>query len=740
MLRRRRLTFELLECRTVLDGANSAPILPPVAVGDELFFSADDGAHGYELWKSDGPVFDTRLVRDIRPGVAGSNPYALTNVNGTLFFMANDGVHGTELWRSDGTPVGTRLVKDVLPGSESGALRTWLVNLNGTLLFDATDGVHGNELWRSNGTATGTTMVKDLSPGPLGNYFYAPTNLGGTLYFADSDTSTHGTLWRTDGTTAGTVALTDLFAAERTYLISVGGTVYFRKLNDSPRTYQLWATDGSPSGTHLVKDFGNPLADSVEHPTDLNGTLYFGVNYKELWKSDGTEAGTVLVTSESSGVRFLTNVAGTLYFAGQDSRGALLWNSDGTAAGTSLVKAIPTDDPLNKLLQPVSAIDNALLFVARDATHGEELWRSDGTPGGTVMVKDINPGIGSSVGYLQAAPSIGGKFYFAATDGRRGREFWETDGTTAGTVIVKNINNRPQISENAIAATYRAGDPPVALFPATTTFSHDFTDYSGGSLTIAYVGFHGPNDRLAIQNNGTAAGKIGVADNTVTLGGAPVATFTGGGKNSPALVVTFNSQAHAAAIQALLRAITYQNVNQVNITPRLRELYVTVEDAGGRIGHASQWLDDPPVLQGGSGSVGYRVGDSPVTLLSGGLASDPDGASFADGGLDVVPNQGDAGDALQVSGNFAFDGDGRLKWKGTIIGGDYSQHPGDFPSKQNLGIYFNANATAAIVQELIRSVQFSTTGAAGQRTYSFRLTDGHYLFSDWVDATVNVTA
>src|SRR6185503_16349938 len=66
-----------------------------------------------------GPLGPPYLVREIAPGEEGSSPYYLTDVQGTLFFVADDGVHGPELWRSDGTEAGTDLVKDIHPSREA---------------------------------------------------------------------------------------------------------------------------------------------------------------------------------------------------------------------------------------------------------------------------------------------------------------------------------------------------------------------------------------------------------------------------------------------------------------------------------------------------------------------------------------------------------------------------------------------------------------------------------------------
>ena len=103
----------------------------------------------------------TTLVKDIFPGATyyyngappgsyipnSSNPANLTNVNGILFFTAEDGIHGPELWQSDGAAAGTIIVADISPGS-AGSNPSNLTAVSGTLFFSADDGIHGNELWK----------------------------------------------------------------------------------------------------------------------------------------------------------------------------------------------------------------------------------------------------------------------------------------------------------------------------------------------------------------------------------------------------------------------------------------------------------------------------------------------------------------------------------------------------------------------------------------------------------------
>jgi ELWxxDGT repeat protein len=148
-------------------------------------------------------------------------------------------------------------------------------------------------------------------------------------------------------------------------------------------------------GTSLVKAI-NPGTASANPSglTNVGGTLYFSASDAthgiELWQSDGTGAGTSLVKDinpgSDSGCGYcvdplhLTEVAGTLYFTGYEAtHGLELWKSDGTAAGTTMVKDIDTGSAWSDLSY-LTNVGGTLYFSALDATHGFEVWKSDGTP------------------------------------------------------------------------------------------------------------------------------------------------------------------------------------------------------------------------------------------------------------------------------------------------------------------------------------------------------------------------
>lgn len=157
--------------------------------GNHLFFvlelDADSG--DAELWAVDGTVplqnRVPRRVKDIRLGVDGANPALLTAIQGRLYFTADDGVHGRELWVSDGTEAGTRMVRDIREGS-LGSEPTNITAIKGQVAFVAEDESSGRELWETDGTTAGTKRVADIVPGPVGSFPKSLHWIEDYLYFS----------------------------------------------------------------------------------------------------------------------------------------------------------------------------------------------------------------------------------------------------------------------------------------------------------------------------------------------------------------------------------------------------------------------------------------------------------------------------------------------------------------------------------------------------------------------------
>jgi RHS repeat-associated protein len=256
-------------------------------------------------------------------------------------------------------------------------------------------------------------------------------------------------LWKSDGTASGTVMVKDInpgVANSGIYSITaIGNTVYF-VASDGTNGFELWKSDGTSSGTVMVKDINAGSVDSAPaNLTVMGSTLYFSANTAangyELWKSDGTSSGTVMVKDITPGTdysapTFMTVVGSTLYFrATTPTNGYELWKSDGTSSGTVLVKDIVTGSGSAYVSSLINV--NGTLFFSAATSSGYELWKSDGTSSGTVMVKDINTGSGDSFpGHMLA---LGSTLYFEANTSTSGYELWKSDGTSSGTVQVKDI-------------------------------------------------------------------------------------------------------------------------------------------------------------------------------------------------------------------------------------------------------------------------------------------------------------
>ena len=250
------------------------------------------------------------------------------------------------------------------------------------------------------------------------------------------------------GQTAGVLAGQPGTGSSSPSLLTVVGSMFFFSANDGVVGAELWRSDGTAAGTVLVKDINpGPASSSPSSLIAVGSSLFFtandGMNGVELWRSDGTAAGTMLAKdiqpgSSGSTPSALTRVGSTLFFAANDgTTGTELWASDGSAVGTILLKDI---NPGSAASVPaaLAAVGSTLFFAANDGATGIELWTSDGTAGGTRLVRDIRPGsLASSPSVLTA---VGPGLFFVANDGVSGNELWRSDGTAAGTVLVRDLN------------------------------------------------------------------------------------------------------------------------------------------------------------------------------------------------------------------------------------------------------------------------------------------------------------
>lgn len=483
-----------------------------------MYFAADDGTHGIELWVSDGTTDGTRIIKDINPSGDG-DPSQFTVLGSYLYFIATDGSTGYELWRTDGTESGTTIVKDINSGAGTGAVvfsfssTLEMPKIGTEIFFPATNGTQGTELWKSDGTESGTVLVKDINSGAssgLSNLFSLNpfTVYNSELYFPATDGAVGAELWKTDGTTGGTTLVKDVRTGAsgsmdtfHTFLITTTNGVFFVG-NDGTHGYELWHSDGSSSGTSLLLDVYSgstsgisSFAPSLWTDDDL---CYFkandGSHGLELWKSDGTTLGTALTKDINSGSgnsnpdRLSDLYNGYTYFQADDgSHGKELWRTDGTTSGTTLVgDFLPGAN--GSYPSVLGIIDNEMLINMSDfyyqdpdtfeETGNYELWRSDGTEAGTSLISEINPSDSAlpsvSIGILNSYMFIG------ATDGTHGIELWSywVDSPTPTPTATPGVTSTPTPTPTMSAECTTEKPKVPELFQV---------DRSGSSATIHFV-------------------------------------------------------------------------------------------------------------------------------------------------------------------------------------------------------------------------------------------------------------
>ena len=429
--------------------------------GGILYFVKFDNVTGNELWRTVETPFGTMptLVSDIFKGPTSSYPAYYTAFGERLMFGAVDAEKGNELFITDGAVNSAKLVKDintVVTTTSNAGFNFYnylgyrgMAALGNDVLFNAYERVHGSELYKSDGTGSGTKLLNDVIPGEEGFNIQIILSKKNAVYFIAAGNSTSA-IYKTNGNKNTLRKMTPDYSYIQSFVVTDKGLVFYVSFNYNTFEYELWRTDGTTAGTFL-------LSSTLYYSNYLNvigNTALFvagdGVNGYELWKSDGSVPGTAMVKDINPGIANSTPggmfvYKDEAYFAAYDGIGSTpsFWKSNGKDAGTIKLKDI---DPwwgstVALTTRFFCALNNTLYFSAvnHSNTDGTVFWKTDGTPGGTKPVKDINPASSTSAIGPIFLTDVEGTLFFVANDGIHGRELWKSDGTENGTQLVSDI-------------------------------------------------------------------------------------------------------------------------------------------------------------------------------------------------------------------------------------------------------------------------------------------------------------
>lgn len=274
--------------------------------------------------------------------------------------------------------------------------------------------------------------------------------------------------------------------------------------------------------------------------------------------------------------------------------------------------------------------------------------------------------------------------------------------------------------------------PPVFIANAAVVNDSQAPVFAGGNLVAKLTANSTVDDRLSVNNQGTGAGQIGVSGANVSYGGTVFGTIAGGVGSTP-LTITFNASANNAAVQALVRNLTFSVLGVMPSTTN-RAIQLILRDAGNdtslpvykNLGVIP--VNDLPLIQADTSTeANYVVGLSPVNVLPAAVVTDPDSPAFNGGSLTVSSDTIAANDRLAIQN--VGSGAGQISVFGTDVFyagtkiGTYSGGNGSVP----LVVSFNSSATIAAVQQLVRNITFSTINNIvpnGVRNITFTVNDG----------------
>lgn len=464
--------------------SDNARVFNMAEFNGKLIFIYDNS----KLWISDGTSPGTYILTNNTNYDTYNKKWGI--LNDKFYFSAING-SDTELWQSDGSILGTFQLKDLNTSSSSNP--NYFVNIDNKLFFKA----NSDEIWQTDGTVSGTTFIQSI-PKPddyPSSYYITPEFIytsNNQLFFKNYDPQNDFELWKSDGTATGTTLLKNIATHSKSGMgsdkkIKVGNIWYF--VGTDHRGSELWKTDGTPEGTSIVKDItvgvgstsiqefvaiGNIIYFTTYSPTTYNWTLY---------KSDGTQHGTFGLF-ESSHIDLLTAGITKLYFR---------------ALGVPYVHDINTLSvrPIASTYIYNSTPDNFLTVSDKLYFKSNGLWVSDGTQANTFSITNLIT-VNRPSNPICLIEFQGKIFFFSSyfnSSTSYGEALYQSDGTAAGTTIVKDFGQNTNLTSNYLLFLEKSADRLYFRAGYNNTFGNEYFNLwtsdgtNSGTYQLARVPF-----------------------------------------------------------------------------------------------------------------------------------------------------------------------------------------------------------------------------------------------------------
>jgi ELWxxDGT repeat protein len=416
----------------------------PISYSNSLyFFSCAATKNKFYVWKSNGSKAGTVKIDSISNSVDQTYSFFYSEqnsksdtLNGKPFLMMSKALSSSS-YENSMYEIGSSslLNKRVLNVSD--------VSFNNTSHMRSVGGkvilfLNNSEIWITNGTAVGTLNLRKS----FGVISEVNNNIGylkGNYYFAEMLNGKR-TLWKSDGTVNGTVKLSNVAPY---YFQETNSEVLFKN-----NINELWKTDGTEVNTKKIDAYVLPWS-SLKDPNFSFFDVFKTSKNTYLWKNYSADFGLELCISNITSVtptfininkRTKASVSFTKkvkikdiwYYNGIDNKGSELWRTDGTAAGSYMVKDINIGERGIEIVDMVEFQGKLYFTIFKDNFH--EFWVSDGTVNGTQVLKSVATPIRNYNAEIKAGIT---KLFFGMIGANTSRNVpWVSNGTTSGTVEI----------------------------------------------------------------------------------------------------------------------------------------------------------------------------------------------------------------------------------------------------------------------------------------------------------------